>query len=63
MALLTKAQQRAVAKAWARNIKRREVAAREREARTLVTATGVSADPGGTETKPEQNLHEKGSEG
>lgn len=28
-----------------------------------VTATGVSADPGGTETKPEQNLHEKGSEG
>lgn len=25
-----------------------------------VTATGVSADPGGTETKPEQNLHEKG---
>lgn len=36
--------------------------ARERSEHSSPLAP-VAADPGGTETKPEQNLHEKGSEG
>lgn len=60
MTLLTKAQQRAVAKAWARNIKRREAAvARERSEHSSPLPTEgdksrdeqaptVSADPGGS---------------